>query len=71
MMADLLNGVSDASEEVGNVISLEGKGLTFEKYLEMSCFGSGTAARNLEQILCQLIPAANSTHIKSRMKISI
>lgn len=36
MMADLLKGVSDASEEVGNVISLEGKGLTFEKYLEMT-----------------------------------
>jgi hypothetical protein len=36
MMADLLKGVGDAAEEVGNVIGLEGKGLTFEKYLEMT-----------------------------------
>ncbi len=36
MMADLLKGVSDVSEEVGNVIGLEGGGITFEKYLEMT-----------------------------------
>ena len=36
MMADLLKGVGDAAEEVGNVIGLEGKGLTFEKYLQMT-----------------------------------
>lgn len=36
MMADLLKCVSGASEEVGNVIRLEGKGITFEKFLEMT-----------------------------------
>lgn len=36
MMADLLKGVGEAAEEVGNVIGLEGKGLTFEKYLQMT-----------------------------------
>ena len=36
MMADLLKGVSDASEEVGNIVNCEGKGLTFEKFLEMT-----------------------------------
>jgi len=35
MMADLLGAVSNATEEVGNVVSCEGKGLTFEKFLEV------------------------------------
>lgn len=36
MMTDLLSAVSKATEEVGNVVNCEGKGLTFEKFLEMA-----------------------------------
>jgi len=35
MMTDLLNTVKEATEEVGNVVNCEGKGLTFEKFLEL------------------------------------
>ena len=36
MMSSLLMEVSKATEEVGNVVRCEGKGLTFEKFLEMA-----------------------------------
>ena len=36
MMTDLLGAVGKATEEVGNVVKCGGKGLTFEKFLEMA-----------------------------------
>jgi hypothetical protein len=36
MLADILETVKQATEEVGNVVNCEGKGMTFEKFLEMT-----------------------------------
>ena len=36
MMADILKTVSEVTKEVGNVVNFEGKGMTFEKFLEMT-----------------------------------
>jgi predicted lipoprotein len=35
MLADILSSVSEAAQEVGNVVNCEGKGMTFEKFLAM------------------------------------
>ena len=36
MLADILETVGQVTKEVGNVVDCEGKGMTFEKFLEMT-----------------------------------
>lgn len=36
MLADILKTVGQVTQEVGNVVNCEGKGMTFEKFLEMT-----------------------------------